>query len=814
MPSINETIEKLLDKIGQMIRRGEYRRAYICSRNVLGIVKTTDAGPRITARVLIASAKSAYYFSRFEESENHINSAANLLKINRLDCDNRLHREMIIIRSNILRRRGDYRGALENIQRCPEDSGDSEFSVNRMMITGLCRMKLGETDKARENLEAALGLATHSGNERGRCAVLSSIGLLSMSGGYLANAADYFRRAADISRRIGDRYNRGAASLNCSISAYRRGYFTPARRNAEEALSAFRECEWKPGICRSYLALGNIERLRGNYEQALMMYRKADSIAESSRLLREKALAEGYSGQARLALKKYSEAEESLLSSLQTINEVNPGSDIALEQNRILGKLKLETGDFGKAEEYFETALKISRKIKAGAEEGLVYWNMAELSFLSRDYDSGKKLFEKSAAILRTTGCDMDLAEVKLSYAENLFKFELDRDGLSSSGNRETVNKIWHLLIETSHIAGGIETDSLRERIETLLDQVYGIRKSFPAVPAAGDRRCYVEVSFSPEFMIHRDIVSVSGLMRDVLRDVQLAASCEGPVLITGETGTGKELVARAVHDISERSGGNFVAVNCSAVPYRLFESEFFGHRKGAFSGAGSDRKGLFEEASGGSLFLDEIGELDPVQQAKLLRVLQEGKVRRVGENTEREVDVRLISATNRDLEKKIEDGSMRRDFYFRINEEIIRVPPLRERREDIVPLLAFCLCGNGNENGGRARIEKQALKLIQRYPWPGNVREFISVIRRMSRINRGGVITADSLPERVKGSGARLAAGSLINGSGREEKKRTLLKLLKSCNGNKTEVARWLGISRGTLYKELKQAGLNHLIG
>jgi len=814
MPGINETIEKLLVKIGQMSQRGEYRRAYICSRNILGIVKTTDAGAQMTARVLIASAKSAYYFSRFGESENHLNSAANLLKINRLDCDNQLHRDMMIIRSNILRRRGDYRGALEIIRNCPKNPEQSEFSINRMMITGLCLMKLGRTDQARKNLEAALGLATHSGNERGRCGVLSSIGLLSMSGGYLANAADYFRRAADISRRIGDRYNRGTASLNCSIAAYRRGYFTPAQRDAEEALSAFQECEWKPGICRSYLALGNIERLRGNYKQARMMYRKADSIAESSGLLREKALAAGYDGQVWLAWKKYGEAENALLSSLSVINEVNPGSDIALEQNRILGKLKTETGDFSKAQEYLETALKISRDIKAGTEEGLVYWNMAELSYLSRDFDSGKKLFEKAAGILRASGCDMDLAAVKLSYAENLFKYDLDRDDLPSSADRETVNKIWHLLIETSHIAGAIETDSLRERIEHFLDQVYSIRKSFPSSQAARVGSAYVEVAFSPEFIIHQDIVSVSGLMRDVIRDVELAASCESPVLITGETGTGKELVARAVHNVSERSEGNFVAVNCSAVPYRLFESEFFGHRKGSFSGAGSDRKGLFEEASGGSLFLDEIGELDPVQQAKLLRVLQEGKVRRVGENTEREVDLRLISATNRDLEKKIENGSMRRDFFFRINEEIIRIPPLRERREDIVPLMAFCLCGNGNGNGDRVRIEKQALKLIQRYPWPGNVREFVSVIRRVSRINRGGVITADSLPERIKGSGARLEAGSLIGGRGGNDRKRTLLKLLKTCNGNKTEVARWLGISRGTLYKELKQAGLNHLIG
>ncbi|MBD3180251.1 MAG: tetratricopeptide repeat protein [Candidatus Latescibacteria bacterium] len=815
MSSITDTINKLLGNIEQMLKRGEYRRAYICARNVLGIIKTTDSDPEITSRVLVSSARCAYYFSRFDEAHNHLNRLSTLLKINRPDCNEKIHREMILIKSNIRRRRGDYRGALECIEQCSDGVEDRDFEVNRLMITGLCLMELGRMAEAREKLEAALGLATHSGNDRGKCAVLSSLGLLSMKGGYLVNSPDYFRRALEISRRIGDIYNRGAAGLNYAISCYRLGRFDAALKGAEEALASFQECEWKAGVCRCYLALGNIQRYRENYQQALMLYRKADSIAGGNGFSRERALSAGYMGQVYSALEKFGEARSCCLSALEIINETIPRGDVALQQNRVLGRIMMKTGDFRKAEEYLEEALEIASENGAEREKGLVYWNMAELSFLSRDPEEGMRLFDNAVEAIRITGSDLDLAGVKLSYAENIYEYALKGDSKPPSGEKEAVNKLWHLLIETSHLAGGIDNPSLRENAEKLLNRVYPIRKKLAGpVEVRGGRRTYVEVGFSPEFILHQGIVSVSGLMRDVLSDVEFAATHQGPVLITGETGTGKELVARAVHDLSGRSGGNFVAVNCSAIPYRLFESEFFGHRKGCFSGAVTDRKGLFEEASGGSLFLDEIGELDPAQQAKLLRVLQEGKVRRVGENEEREIDIRLISATNRDLESKMEEGSMRKDFYFRINEEIIMVPPLRERSEDIVPLMAFCLCGNGNGNGEKLKIEKNALKFIQRYPWPGNVREFISVIRRIRRISRGGVITVDALPERIRGSKIRPDARRIINGSGRKEKKETLLRLLKSCHGNKTEVARWLGISRGTLYKELKQAGLSHLIG
>jgi len=295
-----------------------------------------------------------------------------------------------------------------------------------------------------------------------------------------------------------------------------------------------------------------------------------------------------------------------------------------------------------------------------------------------------------------------------------------------------------------------------------------------------------------------------------VWKQIHFAAGFDRPVLVTGETGTGKELVARMIHALSSRARRPFVALNCAAVPDHLFESEFFGHKRGCYTGALTDRIGLFEEADGGTLFLDEVGELTTLQQVKLLRALQEGRIRRVGENAERPVNVRVISATNQNLEERLGKAAMREDFYYRINAEHIVVPSLRERPEDILPLIAFCLCGNGGGGYRVVRMELAALKRLQRYPWPGNVRELFAVLDRVKHMSNGDVVTLEMLPERIKkGNSASETTAARPAGDVSLDGAQRLRRALDLCGGNKSAAARWLGISRGTLYKELRRSGL-----
>jgi Nif-specific regulatory protein len=242
-------------------------------------------------------------------------------------------------------------------------------------------------------------------------------------------------------------------------------------------------------------------------------------------------------------------------------------------------------------------------------------------------------------------------------------------------------------------------------------------------------------------------VVGVSQAMQEVFRQVHQVGPSRSTVLLRGESGCGKEVIARAIHDLSPRAGASFIKVNCAALSETLLESELFGHERGAFTGAVAERKGRFEQAHGGTLFLDEIGDVSPAFQAKMLRVLQEREFERVGGSRSIKVDVRLICATNRNLEKMVVAGSFRADLYYRINVVSVFLPPLRERREDIPPLVAHFLERYNRENGRSLRLQPDALRLLMNCYWPGNVRELENCIERTATMATGDSIQALAFP-------------------------------------------------------------------
>jgi DNA-binding NtrC family response regulator len=300
--------------------------------------------------------------------------------------------------------------------------------------------------------------------------------------------------------------------------------------------------------------------------------------------------------------------------------------------------------------------------------------------------------------------------------------------------------------------------------------------------------------------------VGRSEAMLQVFKTAARVAASGATVLILGESGTGKELVARAIHAASPRSGGAFVPVDCGAIAEGVLESELFGHVKGAFTGAQAARRGLFEEAGGGTLFLDEIGDVGPGLQARLLRALQEGTIRRVGANEAIPVDVRVVAATNKDLEAVVKAGRFREDLFYRLNVVTLRIPPLRERREDI-PLLAEHFAAK-HGRGEAAAISPDARELLQAYDWPGNVRELENVIARALALNPSGVVVPADLPERIRGGAAEPAKGLPLPPGFRpsldELSRRYAGLVLAECGGNKTRAAEVLGIDRKTLYRIL----------
>jgi two-component system response regulator AtoC len=312
-------------------------------------------------------------------------------------------------------------------------------------------------------------------------------------------------------------------------------------------------------------------------------------------------------------------------------------------------------------------------------------------------------------------------------------------------------------------------------------------------------------------------IVFESRAMAEVLRSAEKVAPYKSTVLITGESGTGKELVARAIHQIGPRASQAFVAVNCGAIPPTLLESELFGHVKGAFTDAVRDRRGLFQEADEGTLFLDEIGELPLPLQVKLLRVLQEGVIRRVGDSRELAVDVRIIAATARDLATEVAQGRFREDLYYRLNVMHLVIPPLRERKEDI-PILAAHFLTKANDRLGTQveGIAAEAMEHLQSYHWPGNVRELENVVERAVVLAEGERIGLEDLPERFRPAAARAPVeptGSLddlsLKRAVRELEVNFIRRALERTGGNRTRAAEILELSPRALLYKIKEYGI-----
>lgn len=301
------------------------------------------------------------------------------------------------------------------------------------------------------------------------------------------------------------------------------------------------------------------------------------------------------------------------------------------------------------------------------------------------------------------------------------------------------------------------------------------------------------------------DVIARSCAIQGLFKRVSRFARTEAPVVVYGETGTGKEVVARVLHANSSRADAPFVAINVAALPADLLESEMFGHGKGAFTGASTVKQGLFEVAHQGTIFLDEIGELPLTMQAKFLRVLQDGEMRRVGETQSFEVDVRVVCATHRDLAALVAEGRFREDLYYRLNVLTVEVPPLRKREADILPLAEHFLSLERSESPG---FTPDAEKRLLAYPWPGNVRELQNAVKHGAALAAGNLIDEVDLPDTVRLN--RQAHPNLPADlrSLAEVEKEHILRVLSACEGSQSDAAKILGVARNTLWRKLKDFG------
>ena len=411
-------------------------------------------------------------------------------------------------------------------------------------------------------------------------------------------------------------------------------------------------------------------------------------------------------------------------------------------------------------------------------------------------YNSGE-LVGKSCRILDCTGCEIFGKGPAEQWCGLYARGDVRaKKCLITNKDHRTVNVIKNATILRSKegdVIGAIETLTDMSEIVRQQQEIVTLRKSLKMDEG------------------YHGIRGNSHTMQDLYELIDNVAQTESPVMIHGESGTGKELVARAVHEAGQRNTKPFIKVNCAALNENLLESELFGHTKGAYTGADRTRIGRFEASHGGTIFLDEIGDIPLATQVKLLRVLEEKEIERVGDHTPIKIDVRIISATNKNLEKLIAKGNFREDLYFRINVFPLSCPPLRERKEDI-PIIVQSFIRSNNQKTGKKilGLSPEALEKLSAYRWPGNVRELRNAIEYAFVLCPSGGIGSQHLPPKISGTNVECVEPSdLRSSSDNVQEKEQLLEALRQSKGNQSETARRLGVSRVTIWKRMKKYGI-----
>jgi DNA-binding NtrC family response regulator len=412
--------------------------------------------------------------------------------------------------------------------------------------------------------------------------------------------------------------------------------------------------------------------------------------------------------------------------------------------------------------------------------------------------DSG----ERALALLRDEPFKLMISDVRMPGLS----------GLETLRQARQANAVLPVLLVTAYADIREAVGAMRDGAVNYLPKPIDLDELLAIVRQATGAAGPVVAQTGAERPLPAHVIAQSPLMKAVFQDAALVAPSESRVLITGESGVGKEVLADVLHSWSDRASGPLVKVNCAAIPETLLESELFGHEKGAFTGAVAQRIGRFEQANGGTIFLDEIADMSPPLQAKLLRVTQDGRFTRVGSNKDLRTNARILAATNRMLEDQVKAGLFREDLFYRLNVVELNIPPLRERPEDILPLASGFV---GHFSQGRARFSPGVTSALLRYSWPGNVRELRNAIERAVLLSGGELILADHLPARVRGSSETVPLDQGIDPERLGEiERQAILQALRKHGFNRTETARALGISRrALLYKLQRFRELGHAV-
>ena len=722
------------------------------------------------------------------------------------------------LRGWLLVKRGKFRLALENtrsIIKRVKSYGNTDSIAHLLMLRGVVQYRLGAMAYAVDDLTNSISMARITGDTITECHATNSYGLVLMTQGDYAASSRVLKIALGKTKQVVQPRKMVHVLINLTIVEQKRGAFRESHLcccEASKLLDAQADQSHRVALrileLRGLHYVGEDENAR---QGALKLLNQHGVKCES----RYEPLILELLGDIALSETKNESATRYYTRALSLGRALAPEGDIVAECLRRLASTRLQAGEPFEAIPLLKEAIEACEKCGERYEIGIAH---RHLSQAYRELDNHKQALNHSHLSVdhfKEMGARLELAHSLLEAARARHAwFSLQANdieiGLHAAQDSPYTHleEAWSYAIEAFHAYADVDYAHGQNNCEQLMDVMR--RESTPVWL----RKTPSERSKVDQTVDNKPFIASSPSMKKLMTMVEISASTIEPVLVTGETGTGKELIAHMVHEMGARAGAPFVPVNCAAIPESLFEREFFGHAKGAYTGAEDAKPGLCEEADGGTLFLDEIGDMPSYLQVKLLRLLQEGTYRRLGDPQERRVDLRIIAATNAPLPELIAGGKFRQDLYYRLQTLEMRIPPLRERPEDLVDLMSLFISRALGESIAPGKLfDRTVMAVFRRYPWPGNVRELEAMTRRMALLARyNGKATADLLPDQLSPwldkrpeSRGCLSLTAHIAAAERER----IVHALVLNSGNRSEAARALGISRNQLYRKMEKLGI-----
>ena len=721
--------------------------------------------------------------------------------------------ELDVVELGFAFKRGQYAEVVDQATRFIEAQRRDLPPViaNYFHLRGLALSSLGEPEAAREDAEAAYSLFRVLGQDFECARTANLLGMITFRASDYSGAEAWFRKAYALHKKLGMRKNMGGNLLNIGIGCYKRGEFNQALLEFDAAQALLGQVGAQVSLCRVALARGNTLRLMRDFTGAQASLLAALDQANGLNLAREEALALEFLGDVARDQNLIDKARRFYSRALAVGRSLAPEGDVVMEVLRRQGQCLTLLGRETEAVSLLSRALNMARGQGDRFEEGMGRRALGAALFALGDLESARRHCQQAVVLLDQVGAAHEAAKARL----DLVRVGLARlDGALGLDPAAALEEDWRQALAAMDVFLRTAVDHWTLAARQLLDTIANLRAEHEARRRAGIPTCgRTSVAGSRQAT---SIVHVSSRMRDLIQLADAFADSGEPVLVTGATGTGKELFARRLHEKSGRRTGELVSVNATAIPESVFAREFFGHVRGSFSGAERDGIGLAEKADGGTLFLDEIGEMPLSLQPRLLRLLQDGTYHALGDPTERRVDIRLVAATNADLEQMVARGTFRADLYYRLKILELKIPPITERREDVVPLLRHFLSqGAGRQVNPAEFFNSRSLELMEGYAWPGNVRE-IAMVASQARVQLAScgnvcieVGSYGGQPVLLTGPGRAGEPGGDPSGRPSPDRRSRILLALAESEGNRARAARSLGVSRSTLYRRMEKLGI-----